>query len=169
MNMRSIVEITRRGFSLLQYLALGILLASGVSATAEDFGYNPDADPDATYRQAIARAAQQEKLVLLVFGSEWCPDCRSLNQKMGQPPLSDTVHENFIVAHVDIGNWDRNMAFTGQFGEPVAKGIPSIAIVAADGTLLYVSEAGEFASARSTGLASLDAWFRDRLAVIGRQ
>ena len=52
---------------------------------------------------------------------------------------------------------------------PVAKGIPSIAIVAADGTLLYVSEAGEFASARSTGLASLDAWFRDRLAVIGRQ
>jgi thiol-disulfide isomerase/thioredoxin len=169
MNMHSIVEITRRGFSLLQYLTFGILLASGVSATAEDYGYNPEADPNATYQQAIARAGQQEKLVLLVFGSEWCPDCRSLNTKMGLPPLSDTVQENFVVAHVDIGNWDRNMAFTGQFGEPVANGIPSIAIVAPDGTLLYVSEAGEFASARSTGLDSLDSWFRDRLAVIGRR
>ena len=167
--MRSIVELTRWEFSLLRYLAVGILLTSAVTASAGDYGYDPDADPAATYQQAITQAGQQEKLVLLVFGSEWCPDCRSLNKKMGQPPLSDTVHKNFIVAHVDIGNWDRNMAFTEQFGEPVGKGIPSIAIVAADGTILYVSEAGEFASARSTGLASLDAWFRDRLAVIGRQ
>jgi len=58
----------------------------------------------------------------------------------------------------DIGNWDKNMAFTEQFGEPVAQGIPSIAIIAPDGTLLYVSEAGEFASARSAELATLDQW-----------
>lgn len=168
MNLRSIVEITRLEFSLLRYLAVGLLLTSAVTASAEEYVYDPSADPVAAYQQAISQAGQEEKLVLLVFGSEWCPDCRSLNRKMAQPPLSDTVQKNFIVAHVDIGNWDRNMAFTEQFGEPVGKGIPSIAIVAADGTLLYVSEAGEFASARNTALASLDGWFKDKLNVIGR-
>ncbi len=158
-----------REFSLLKYLCIAILLFSGLTAAADDYAYDPDADPGATYQQAIAQAGQQGKLVLLVFGSEWCPDCRSLNEKMGQSPLSETVRQNFIVAHVDIGNWDKNMAFTEQFGEPVAKGIPSIAIVDADKTLLYVSEAGEFASARSTDLATLDSWLRDRLAAIRQQ
>ncbi|MEE4144025.1 MAG: thioredoxin family protein [Halieaceae bacterium] len=149
-----------------KYLCAGLLLFNVMTTTAEDYAYDPAADPTATYQQAIERASQQGKLVLLVFGSEWCPDCRSLNEKMGQAPLSETVGDNFIVAHVDIGNWDKNMGFTVQFGEPVAKGIPSIAIVGADKQLLYVSEAGEFASARSTGLDSLDAWFQDRLALI---
>ena len=156
------------GLRLCSYLAV-LLLVSGITMNAQGYGYDPDADPAATYQQAIERAGQQGKLVLLVFGSEWCPDCRSLNKKMGEPPLNETVQQNFIVAHVDIGNWDKNMAFTEQFGEPVGKGIPSIAIIDADKTVLYVSEAGEFASARSTDLASLDNWFRDRLATIRQQ
>jgi thiol-disulfide isomerase/thioredoxin len=167
--MLSIAGTIPRQFSLLKSLCIAILLFGGVTAGADDYAYDPDADPGATYQQAIAQAGQQGKLVLMVFGSEWCPDCRSLNEKMGQPPLSETVQQNFIVAHVDIGNWDKNMAFTEQFGEPVAKGIPSIAIVDADKNLLYVSEAGEFASARSTDLGTLDSWLRDTLATVRAQ
>ncbi len=153
---------------LLKYLVCGVLLLSAMMSAAADYGYDPDADPAATYEQALQQAANDNKLVLLVFGSQWCPDCRSLNKKMGQAPLDNTIASNFVVAHIDIGNWDRNMAFTGQFGKPVAKGIPSIAIVAPDGTVLYVSEAGEFASARSAQLATLDDWFTERLAQIGK-
>jgi thioredoxin-related protein len=167
--MQSHIKGICRGFGVPGYLAAWLLLLNGMTANAQDYGYDPDADPAATYQQALERAGQQDKVVLLVFGSEWCADCRSLNKKMAQAPLSETVTENFIVAHVDIGNWDRNMEFTEQFGEPVAKGIPSIVIVGSDKKLLYVSEAGEFASARSTDLASLDAWFRDRLDLIAQQ
>ena len=163
------IERIRRGSGVLGYLGALVLLLNGITAAAEGYGYDPGANPAATYQQALERAGQQGKLVLLVFGSEWCPDCRSLNKKMAQAPLNETVDENFIVAHVDIGNWDRNMGFTEQFGEPVAKGIPSIVIVGPDKKLLYVSEAGEFASARSTDLDSLDAWFKDRLALIAQQ
>ena len=88
---------------------------------------------------------------------------------MGLAPLEATVSGNFVVAHVDIGNWDRNMAFTGQFGDPVGKGIPSIAIIDSDGKALYVSEAGEFATARSSELKDLDQWFQLKLAEIRDQ
>jgi thiol-disulfide isomerase/thioredoxin len=88
----------------------------------------------------------------LVFGSEWCPDCRSLNKKMALQTFSQTLQDNFLVVHVDIGNWDRNMAFTKRFGEPVSKGIPSIAVVAPDKKVLYVSEAGGVCNRRKHGL-----------------
>ena len=126
--------------------------------------FDPEADPAEHYSAALSSANEQGKLVLLVFGSEWCPDCRSLNQKMTQSPLRNTLETDFVLTHVDIGNWDLNMAFAANFGEPVAKGIPSIAIVEADGKILYVSQSGEFASARSSGVDSLDEWFQAKLA-----
>ena len=58
------------------------------------------------------------------------------------------------------------MAFTEQFGEPVAKGIPSIAILTAEKELLYVAEGGEFASARSSTTEDLNDWFIDRLETV---
>ena len=149
-------------------LVAPLLLSCALSAAA-DYGYDPDANPAVSYQQALQQSAQQEKLVLLVFGSEWCPDCRSLNKKMALAPLATTVQDHFVVAHIDIGNWDKNMAFTEQFGEPVAQGIPSIAIIAPDGTLLYVSEAGEFASARSAELATLDQWFTEKLPPLAQR
>lgn len=152
--------------------SLLILLSLGARAETPGYdthGYDPKADPAVDYQQALTAAGTGDKLVLLVFGSEWCADCRSLNQKMGLAPLETTVSGNFVVSHVDIGNWDLNMAFTEQFGDPVGKGIPSIAIVGSDGKTLYVSEAGEFASARSSELKDLDQWFQQKLAEIRGQ
>jgi thiol-disulfide isomerase/thioredoxin len=156
-----------RGFTLWCLVAWGVVFGS--LAEAQEYRYDPDADPVAAFQLATQQAGQQHKLVLLVFGSEWCPDCRSLNKKMALQPFSQTLQDHFLAVHVDIGNWDRNMAFTRQFGEPVAKGIPSIAVVAPDEQVLYVSEAGEFASARNMGLSALDGWMQELLIEIGRK
>lgn len=142
------------------------LLSFSMTAWTEGYKFDTEADPTQHYNAALSSANEQGKLVLVVFGSEWCPDCRSLNQKMTQSPLRDTLENSFVVTHVDIGNWDLNMAFAANFGEPVAKGIPSIAIVEPEGKILYVSEAGEFASARSSGIDSLDDWFQAKLAEV---
>ncbi len=128
--------------------------------------YDPEADPSADYAATLSAATEQDKKVLVVFGADWCPDCRAFDALIKQEPLKDTIESNFVVMHVDIGNWDRNMAFTEQFGEPVAKGIPSIAILTAEKELLYVAEGGEFASARSSTTEDLNDWFIDRLATV---
>lgn len=74
------------------------------TTTVYGSGYDPEADPVVAYQQALAQASGQDKFVLLVFGSEWCADCRSLGKKLGQAPPEATVDSHFVVAHVDIGN-----------------------------------------------------------------
>lgn len=135
-------------------------------AGAAEYRYDPDADPYRQLEAAGIQATEANKLVLVVFGSEWCPDCRSFNSKLGEPPLSDTVESNFQVVHVDVGNWDRNIEFTRQFGKPIDEGIPSIAILGPDLSLHFVAEAGEFASARHSKVTSLNDWFSNILARI---
>ncbi|MEM8560903.1 MAG: thioredoxin family protein [Pseudomonadota bacterium] len=143
------------------------MLFSCAGALAGEYRYDPNEDPQASYDAALQESVENQKQVLLVFGSDWCPDCRSLNKKMQQEPLATTVSDHFVVTHVDIGNWDKNMAFTEQFGEPVANGIPSIAIVSADGELLYLSQAGELATSRNKDVEDLNAWFEATLDNLG--
>lgn len=128
--------------------------------------YDPDMDPYEAFRSVIDEAKNKKKSVLLVFGSDTCPDCRSLYKKMHTKPLNETIDKNFIVMHVDIGNWDNNIDFTNQFGEPVKFGTPSIAILGSNSTIYYVSKAGEFASARSSKTKTLNEWFLDMVKKI---
>ena len=128
--------------------------------------YDPDMDPYEKFRSVVDEAKNKEKSILLVFGSDSCPDCRSLYKKMHTKPLNETIDKNFIVMHVDIGGWDKNIDFTNQFGKPVKLGIPSIAIVDSSSTIYYVSKAGEFASARSSKTKTLNEWFLDMVQKI---
>ena len=123
--------------------------------------YDPIMDPYEKFGSIVDEAKNKGKLVLLVFGSDTCPDCRSLYKKMHTKPLNETIDKNFIVMHVDIGNWDNNIDFTNQFGKPVKSGSPSIAILDSSSTIYYVSTAGEFASARSSKTKTLNDWFLD--------
>jgi len=126
---------------------------------ADEYSYDPSADPFQLLVNSFKKAKEEDKLVLIVFGSDWCPDCRSLNAKFNKEPLSETISSNFVVMHVDVGEWDKNIAFTEDFGKPIDGGIPSIAILGNDRKLFYVAEGGEFASARTSKVKSLNDWF----------
>ncbi|GGY48048.1 hypothetical protein GCM10011297_21160 [Bacterioplanes sanyensis] len=130
-----------------------------LGAMAQGYQYEPDADPEKQLQQATQLAQQQQKQILVIFGSDWCPDCRSFNKKLAEEPLASTIQQRYVVMHVDIGRWDKNMAFTERFGDPVGKGIPSIAIMDQQHSVRYVAEGGEFASARHSKVTSINDWF----------
>jgi len=143
----------------MKYILFLIIAISSTLVLAEKHGYDPSADPYQLLENSVKRATEEDKLVLIVFGSDWCPDCGSLNKKLSKKPLSKTINSNFVVMHVDVGEWDKNIPFTEEFGKPIGGGIPSIAILGGDRHLYYVAEGGEFASARTSKVKSLNEWF----------
>jgi thioredoxin 1 len=125
--------------------------------------YNTDADARAEIQEAVTRAKSAHGRVILVFGGNWCYDCHVLDQAFHQVVVARIVERNFQVVHVDIGtDGKKNHDLAAEYKVPLEKGVPALAILGPDGTLLYSQMNGEFESARSMDpddvLAFLNKW-----------
>lgn len=112
--------------------------------------------------EALKTAAKSGKRVLLVFGGNWCYDCHVLDEAFHSPDIAPTLNRNFVVVHVDIGEYDKNLDIAEKYGVPLKKGVPAAAVLASDGKPLFSQKNGEFEKARSMApediLAFLNRW-----------
>ena len=110
--------------------------------------YSDTADAHAEIRDALARAAQEHKRVLLDFGGNWCGDCQVLDIYFHRPPNASLLADNFILVDVNVGRYDKNLDLAQKYGIPLQKGVPALAVLDAHGRLLYSQRQGEFESMR---------------------
>ena len=128
-------------------LSLAISLAAGL-AVAADRPYGEGADAKAQIATALHEAAAAREPVLLIFGANWCKDCRALDTALKSGRNAELMRK-FKVVKVDVGNFDHNLDVTAAYGEPTKKGIPSAVIVSPENKVLFITRAGELADARS--------------------
>ena len=128
-------------------LCLTAALATGLSVAA-DRPYDEAADAKAQIQAALHEAAAAKEPVLLIFGANWCEDCRALDHALKTGRNAELMAHKFKVVKVDVGNFDHNLDVTAAYGNPTKKGIPSAVIVSPDNKVLYVTRAGELADAR---------------------
>jgi thiol:disulfide interchange protein len=110
--------------------------------------YSATADPKADIAAALQQASVEHKRVILDFGGDWCGDCQVLDIYFHQPPNLDLLDKNFLLVHVDIGRFDKNLDITEKYNVPLKKGVPALAVLDADGKLLYSQQAAEFGDMR---------------------
>jgi thiol-disulfide isomerase/thioredoxin len=123
--------------------------------------YDRRADAQADLGRAVDQARRENKHVLVVFGANWCPDCRKLASDMAEPALGTPIAERFVVTKVDVGNFNRNGRIVNQMGNPVDLGIPAVVVLDAKGQQLGTATGPQLAAIRkdrahATLLAALD-------------
>ncbi len=99
--------------------------------------YRENANATAEINQALATAAREHKRVLLDFGGNWCIDCHVLENAFHQPRIAPLLNENFVLVHVDVGQYDRNLDLARRYKVNLEKGVPSLAVLSARGAVLY--------------------------------
>jgi thiol:disulfide interchange protein len=117
--------------------------------------YSETANPVDDIAAALAQAKREHKRVLLDFGGDWCGDCQVLDLYFHQPPNDALLADHFVLVHVWIGHMDANLDVAKRYGVPIAKGVPALAVLGADGRLLYAQKAGEFEDMRHMEPASV--------------
>ena len=117
-------------------------------AAAASLPYNEHADAKAEVRQALLSANRSQTLVLIIFGANWCEDCRALDAAMKSQENAELLAKTFQVVKVDVGNFDRNRDLAASYGNPTLKGIPAAIVLSPDNQLVYSTRGGELADAR---------------------
>jgi len=131
-------------------LLMSALVAFAAGAAASEWPYDEKADAKADVQRALQAAQTDHKKVLLVFGANWCKDCRVLDQAM-HASSQKLIAGRFELVKIDVGNFDKNLDLAERYGNPIKKGIPAVVVVSADGQVLYATKGGELADARSMG------------------
>jgi thioredoxin 1 len=125
--------------------------------------YDTSADPQRDLVAALADARKAGKRVLVVFGANWCEDCRVLDRELHSgSKAAELVGRRYDVVKVDVGDFDKNLDFAKLYGEPIKKGIPSIVVVTPTNEVVYQTRAGELADARSMGSDGIYTFFKDK-------
>jgi thiol:disulfide interchange protein len=136
--------------SLLAALLLILAAAPATQATAQIIDkvnknlYSETANPTADINAALAQARREHKRVILDFGGNWCGDCQVLDIYYHQSPNAELLAKNYILVHINIGHMDKNVDVAKKYNVPITKGVPALAVIDANGKLLYAEREKEF-------------------------
>ena len=149
------------------FLGLGVGCRSKPTDTetpAEEPGravlYPDGAQASADIAAALARASREKKRVLLDFGGNWCGDCQVLEIYFHAPENQGLLENNFVLVPVNIGHYDENMDIAAKYAVPVSKGVPALAVLDANGQLLYSQREGEFEKMSQVDPAAVTAFLK---------
>jgi thiol:disulfide interchange protein len=161
------MSISRRGIWFLFVAALAITCATTPSfaqqqAWKEKQIYNETADAHVEIKEALEHARAEHKRVIVVFGANWCFDCHVLDDAFHKPELASIIAANYEVVHIDIGKGEKNQDLMNKYEVPMKRGIPGLAVLDANGKLVYSQKNGEFENARAMSqddfVAFLNKW-----------
>lgn len=88
---------------------------------------------NAAYTEALSKAAEQKKLVLLDFAAPWCPACLRLETETFPTDTFKNAVKDFIVLKVNVDQ-NQNETLAKKYS---VMAIPTLILVNADGQELY--------------------------------
>jgi protein disulfide-isomerase len=139
--------------------ALSFVLFS-MTVVAASGPYDENADAKLDVKQALSQAAVSHTPVIVIFGANWCGDCKMLDKTLKSGPSAELISRDFTVVKVDVGHFDKNVEIAESYGVPLGKGIPALAIITPGGKVLYATRNAELADARKMGTRGIYEFFK---------
>jgi thioredoxin-related protein len=125
-----------------QFFFLFISAVFGIAGSAQS---TPTAD--AVLKEARARAAKENKNVMVIFHASWCGWCHKMDTSLNDPSVKDFFDKNYVITHLVISESKdkKNLENPGaaelnkQWGG-ADQGIPFWVIMDKNGTILADSQ-----------------------------
>ncbi len=109
----------------------------------------------------ISNTITKDKQPIIIFGANWCPDCRIFSATMDIPKIKSYIDKNFEVLYVDVKRYEINMSLMKEFGIEPAEGIPRLLIFDKNRKLINSSNTAEWRTARDRTSQEIFNFFQD--------
>ena len=103
------------------------------------------------------------KQPLIIFGANWCPDCRILEGTLQLPTVKKFMQENYSILHIDLGEYDINMSLLEVLGIPKQEGVPRVVIFDNQGNPLNLETNDRWRTARDSKQQEIFNYFQKYL------
>ena len=112
---------------------------------------------DTFINDSIAKEMQP----VIIFGGNWCPDCRILEGTLQIQTIKEFLQEHYQIMHIDIGRYDRNMELMNHLNIESKKGVPRVVILNFKKEVLNSSTSSEWTSARERKQQEIFNYFQE--------
>ena len=117
--------------------------------------YDPTRRARADISAALAKSRIDKKLVLLDFGADWCLDCVVLSSLFRDRTVAPYLQQHFHIVQIDVGEWNRNLDVSKEYGDPIKKGIPAVVVLSPLGSTVASTKDGALSTARNAKAADV--------------
>jgi protein disulfide-isomerase len=112
-------------------------------------------------RNFIDSTIDNNKQPIVIFGANWCPDCRILSAVLDLQTVNKYMDDNFEILYIDLGRYDINMSLMEFFNIMPQQGIPRVVILNKDKEVLNIQDTGEWTTARSRTKQEIFNYFQE--------
>jgi thioredoxin 1 len=127
---------------------LCLILSACAPPPEPEIRYNPNASARSVFEVALDGATAEGRYLMVIFGAEWCPDCRNLHDNLHSPEVAAYMEDHMDYVTVDVGRKDRNLDLASELGVTVGNGIPVAVFFNPDGTQLGTTNDGQLEPSR---------------------
>ena len=111
--------------------------------------------------EGIEKALKENKQPLIIFGANWCPDCRIFSGTMNIPKIEKHINEKFNVLYIDVLRYEINMNLMEEFGIASAEGIPRVLVFDKNRNVINNSNTTEWRTARDRSSQEIFDFFQN--------
>ena len=105
--------------------------------------YDPAADAEADIKAAIAKAAKENKYVILQAGGNWCKWCIEFARFVkADPSLDSAINAGFVWYHLNYSKENKNEKIFAKYGYPQRFGFPVFIILDSKGDRVHTQNSG---------------------------
>ena len=109
----------------------------------------------------IENTIKDSKQPIVIFGGNWCPDCRILDGTLRMPSIKSFLELHYRILHIDVGRYDINMNLMDYFGIAKEKGVPRVLVFDMDKKIVNSSTTKEWTTARDRKEQEIFNYFQD--------
>ena len=96
----------------------------------------------------IEETINSKKQPIIIFGANWCPDCRIFSGTINIPKIKSYIDNHFEIIYVDVQRYEINMTLMEEYGIPSQEGIPRVLVFNYEKELINNTTTAEWRTAR---------------------
>ena len=126
--------------------------------------YNKKEYTEKDIQKFINKTINNSKQPIIIFGGNWCADCRILDGTFELPTVKEFMQAKYRILHIDVGRYERNMHLFSFFGIPKEEGVPRVLVFDKQKNLLNAPSSKEWTTARDRKKQEIFNYFQDLVA-----